>query len=245
MEDLIEPGAVKHGNFINYYDFNPASERLKLLPSEASAWQSFDGNVNRESDAYLVLDVGCNSGDLTQSFYTYLLSMLPNRHIFVLGIDIDSILIQRANEANQHPNNLTFECFNVMASDNNSNTLEDFLRKHNKDRFDVVCCFSITMWIHLNNGDNGLIKFLDVITHSSRLIIIEPQPWKCYRTAVRRMKRAKVDDVFPLFASLTMRSNVENDIKQYLVDEKRCELMFESDHTKWKRTIYIFRQADK
>lgn len=245
MDDLIEPGAVKHGNFINYYDFNPASERLKLLPSEASTWHAFESHENRESEPYLVLDIGCNSGDLTQSLYTYWSSMLPNRRIFILGIDIDAILIQRANEANQRPNHVTFACVNMMEANGDDHTIEQYLRTYQRTRFDVVCCFSITMWIHLNNGDDGLRQFIDMITHVSRLIIIEPQPWKCYRTAVRRMKRAKVDDVFPLFASLTMRTNVENDIKQYLCDAKQLKMVFQSDQTKWKRTIYIFRHQDQ
>lgn len=244
MDDLIEPGAVKHGNFINYYDFNPASERLKLLPSEANAWQSFEGHAYCESEPYLVLDIGCNSGDLTQSLYMYLSSMLPNRRILILGIDIDAILIKRAQEANQRQQNVSFECVNVMEV-NGDQMIQQYLQKYQRTRFDVVCCFSITMWIHLNNGDDGLRHFLDMITRASRLIIIEPQPWKCYRTAVRRMKRAKVDDVFPLFASLTMRTNVDNDIKQYMIDAKRLQMVFESDQTKWKRTIYIFRQQDQ
>ena len=27
-----DPGAARHGNFINYYDFHPPGERLALLP---------------------------------------------------------------------------------------------------------------------------------------------------------------------------------------------------------------------
>jgi hypothetical protein len=49
-----DPGAVRHGNFINYYQFNNAENRLKLLPTDL--W-------NTETDqSFVCLDIGCNSG---------------------------------------------------------------------------------------------------------------------------------------------------------------------------------------
>lgn len=55
LEDLKfkggNPGAVRYGNFINYYQFNPASNRLKLLPSNIWSKNQFYG-----------LDLGCNAG---------------------------------------------------------------------------------------------------------------------------------------------------------------------------------------
>lgn len=50
-----EPGACRHGNFINYYKFHPADERVRQLPR--GVWQL------RNSDRkYSALDVGCNAG---------------------------------------------------------------------------------------------------------------------------------------------------------------------------------------
>ena len=53
---VSEPGAARHGNFINYYEFHPPEERLKLLPED------FGSRVAPEDGAALVLDVGCNAG---------------------------------------------------------------------------------------------------------------------------------------------------------------------------------------
>lgn len=51
-----DPGAVRHGNFINYYAFNPASERISHLPIDI--W-----TVEQEYASSLAcLDIGCNSG---------------------------------------------------------------------------------------------------------------------------------------------------------------------------------------
>ena len=56
-EKVSEPGAARHGNFINYYEFHPPEERLKLLPED------FGSRVApEEGRAALVLDVGCNAG---------------------------------------------------------------------------------------------------------------------------------------------------------------------------------------
>ena len=50
----VHPGAARNGNFINYYQFNPAEERVKLVPRDIL----LDG----KEVALVCLDVGCNSG---------------------------------------------------------------------------------------------------------------------------------------------------------------------------------------
>lgn len=241
MEHFGEPGAVPHGNFINYYDFNSAEDRIKLLPSSLDIW-----NIPEESDSngnpYLILDVGCNVGNFTQLLYGFLVERFPAQQIYILGIDIDPVLIRRANEANQHLKNVFYLCYNMMEYKvSNNDCIANFLKSYDKKRFDVVCCFSITMWIHLNNGDNGLKLFLESVANLSEILIIEPQPWKCYLSAVRRMKRANANS-FSLFPTLKMRNNVESDIKDYLGIEKGLDISFESDPTKWKRKIYFFKK---
>jgi hypothetical protein len=49
-----DPGAVRHGNFINYYQFNSAESRLHLLPSDL--W------TVKTDQRFVCLDIGCNSG---------------------------------------------------------------------------------------------------------------------------------------------------------------------------------------
>jgi hypothetical protein len=49
-----DPGAVRHGNFINYYQFNSAESRLQLLPTDL--WKV------KSDQSFVCLDMGCNSG---------------------------------------------------------------------------------------------------------------------------------------------------------------------------------------
>lgn len=49
-----DPGAVRHGNFINYYQFNSVENRLQLLPTDLWSLET--------DQSFLCLDIGCNSG---------------------------------------------------------------------------------------------------------------------------------------------------------------------------------------
>lgn len=49
---VVDPGAVKYGNFKNYYSFNPVEKRLQLVPMEV---------LPKKATLY-ALDIGCNSG---------------------------------------------------------------------------------------------------------------------------------------------------------------------------------------
>ena len=60
-----EPGAARHGNFINYYEFHPPEERLQLLPD------NFGSRISSEQSPTLVLDVGCNAGVSSSSSYFF------------------------------------------------------------------------------------------------------------------------------------------------------------------------------
>lgn len=145
MEEFVEPGAVRHGNFINYYDFNSAIDRVKLLPINSDLW-NLSAKITPLVDTYLVLNVGCNAGNFTQLLFEFIRKRILERNIFILGIDIDPILIKRAKAANRYSKNVFYECYNVVEySDTDSNHISSFLKNYNKLRFDVVCCFSITM----------------------------------------------------------------------------------------------------
>ena len=55
--------------------------------------------------------------------------------------------------------------------------------------YDVVCAFSITKWVHLAHGDEGLLRLFrsaHARLRRRRRFVLEPQPWRSYRKAVGR-----------------------------------------------------------
>ena len=123
------------------------------------------------------------------------------------AIDVDHLLIERAKketaalndcsgtdtpenaaaEKNKY-DNIVFEAMDIT-NDCAKQELQGILASYGRDKFDIVFCFSVSMWIHLNHGDSGLERFFCRLSELSDLVILEPQPWKCYQTAARRMRK--------------------------------------------------------
>eukprot|EP01018_Ginkgo_biloba_P001473 Gb_07471 [translate_table: standard] len=63
---------------------------------------------------------------------------------------------------------------------------ENFIEKFHSESdatYDTVLCLSVTKWVHLNWGDEGLIRLFAKIWQVLRLggiLVLEPQPWISY-----------------------------------------------------------------
>jgi len=174
----------KYGNYKNYYTkrLGPGEEktdlRLSLLEEHPECFR------NKK-----VLDIGCNSGFVTINFAKQL---LPKS---VLGIDIDGTLIEKArrdlNRERVEPevtdeelvalNSVSFRKANYILKDSSLLQLE-------KPQYDAILCLSITKWIHLNFGDDG-IKFLFQRIYKqlnpNGILILEAQPFSTYKKRSR------------------------------------------------------------
>uniref|UniRef100_A0A5S6R527 RNA methyltransferase n=1 Tax=Trichuris muris TaxID=70415 RepID=A0A5S6R527_TRIMR len=184
--DSIAAGKKKHqkfryGNYSRYYGKRMGQvalldPRMHLLQAE---W--FQG--------CRVLDIGCNVGTLTIA----IAQEFAPRHI--VGIDIDSYLVHlarknlqeygpivappisaRPDEDAPYPNNVSFKQANYVLD---SDAFLDQVRPE----YDTIIAFSLTKWVHLNWGDDGLKRFFRRVYRNLKpggRFLLEPQPFASY-----------------------------------------------------------------
>ena len=96
------------------------------------------------------------------------------------------------------------------------------------------------MWVHLHHGDSGLRSMLHKLANLSRRLLVEPQPWKCYKTAERRAKRAG-EEPFPAMKDLKIRGpGVEQGVLD-MCKEAGMEVEEEYGETKWSRRVVLLK----
>lgn len=160
----------------------------------------------------------------------------------ILACDIDPVLIERAMEKNSHTSNIHFVTLNLMDRVSAQETFVSFLKQFNRTKFDITFCFSLTMWIHLQNGDEGLKDFLKQISTLSRYVLIEPQPWKCYKSAARRVKKLGGPD-FDHYKDLKIRDSVEEYVNNFLISDCAMEVVVRFGSTTWGRTLTLYKST--
>jgi hypothetical protein len=75
---------------------------------------------------------------------------------------------------------IVFEVANIMSEDGRQ-IISNFLQSKGHNYASLCVCLSLTMWIHLHHRDEGLNEFLCYLCGISHNLLIEPQPWKCYK----------------------------------------------------------------
>nr|XP_033793053.1 RNA 5'-monophosphate methyltransferase [Geotrypetes seraphini] len=244
-----DPGAAPFGNFPHYYSFNPPAARLNLLPP-ALLRSLFSAKSCLRDSPLLALDVGCNSGELSIALYRHL--NLQENDIVNLGAlhtpgdlrflccDIDGALIERAEKSNPFPGSVFYKVLDVMDSAARLVILQHFLNGFGRSTFDIGFCMSVTMWIHLNHGDKGLVEFLGWLASLCNYLLVEPQPWKCYRAAARRLRKLGRND-FDHFRHLTISGDMTKRITRILTTDGTMELVQCFGNTSWDRSLLLFK----
>ncbi|XP_054859636.1 RNA 5'-monophosphate methyltransferase [Eublepharis macularius] len=249
MEPSVLPaGAAPYGNFPDYSRFNPPEGRIRLLPA-ALLSRLFPGPHGRP---LLALDVGCNSGELSIALYRHLLGLKDNRdspegpvagkELSLLCCDIDRELIERAKQRSPFPGSISYVTVDIMDPDTREPLLCSYLSRFGRSAFDICFCMSVTMWIHLNHRDGGLVEFLSCLASKCTYLLIEPQPWKCYRAAARRLRKLGRND-FDHFRSLTINGDMAEKITQILTQDCGMTLECSFGTTSWDRSLLLFKSS--
>lgn len=233
-----------YGNYNGYYGYrlekNIEDVRLTALTNYAHL---FNGKE--------LLDIGCNDGSLTIA----LAKRLPIS--FIAGIDIDAKLIARARNnvtietqairnnndksvtvETNFPQNIAFKQFNYVLSNDNLLDLEE-------PRYDTILCLSVTKWIHLNFGDDGLKRAFKRMYRSLRengTLILEAQNWNSYKR-----RKTLTPEINVHFKNIKLRP--EN-FHEYLlsseigfVNSYAIELSAEHSANGFKRPIIAYTKA--
>ncbi|NXR40235.1 BN3D2 methyltransferase, partial [Zosterops hypoxanthus] len=243
----FEPGAAPYGNFPNYSRFHPPEGRVSLLPP--GLLRSLFPAATRP---LLGLDVGCNSGELSVALYQHLLGLQDSdsspealgagRELKLLCCDIDPELIRRAQQSSPFPSSISFASLDIMDPVAREPFLSSFLQRFGRSSFDIGFCMSVTMWIHLNHGDRGLLELLALLASLCTFLLVEPQPWRCYRAAARRLRRLGRDD-FEHFRSLRINGDMAQSVTRILTQQCAMELVRSFGSTSWDRSLLLFKST--
>jgi len=103
--------------------------------------------------------------------------------------------------------------------------------------FTLISCFATTMWIHLNAGDDGLQRFLKLASSKCRYLLIEPQPYHCYRRAWKRCRKLGLSLPFKTKDIKITRPEVF--ILEFLSNECSMNLVKNFGTTSWDRSIFL------
>ncbi|EYC34559.1 hypothetical protein Y032_0001g47 [Ancylostoma ceylanicum] len=214
-----------YGNFDRYYGtrLEPGQKdsRLMVLKKE---W------FEKKS----VLDIGCNVGFLTLSIAK---DYGPRR---ILGIDIDDHLVGVARKNIRHYCDQDIEflgkfpasfctnfgpisnhtlSFSTKFPDNVWFRKEDYVLENDElletvqEEFDVILALSITKWIHLNYGDDGLRRFFrrayNQLLPGGRFVV-EPQPFASYRKRSKMTEKLRTN-----YAAIEFKPE---DFEMYLIE---------------------------
>ena len=123
-----------------------------------------------------ILDVGCGTGDMIKAM------ALEFRSSNFFGIDRDSSLIRSANNSIRRSEfshlKIVFHSLNFVPS-----SIKNSSESSPRVLYDCVFLLSVSKWIHLSYGDEGLIQtFHKVYQHLPKggVFVLEPQLWPSY-----------------------------------------------------------------
>lgn len=158
--------------------------------------------------------------------------------VYLLGFDLDEMLIQRAQQTNPLSSSISFITMDIIKD---TEQLQRYLDQHGCSRFHLCLCLAVTMWIHLNHGDSGLLRLLSRLAAFSQHLLLEAQPWKCYRSAARRLRKLGRSD-FDHFKTLKIRGDIAEHAREHLENHCDMELIQSFGSTSWDRKLLLFKR---
>ena len=245
LQESAQDMGHRIGNFHNYYTVHPPSIRLQRMGAildyvrDTSPRKRQRGMQDERTspEPFRYCDLGCNEGDLTIEIARALQGALQQPVAFK-GMDIDAKLIQRASAKWKNIDNLsgTFEAANICT---------DLDAKIEARSMDLISMLSTTMWVHVHAGDDGLKRVLEQLCRkSSRYLVIEPQPSKCYRNAMIRLRKMGRPELEVSSDRLKWRLTLDDKIEKTLNNCSFQRVLTDKELTSWNRSIHLYEKRN-
>lgn len=188
----------------------------------------------------------CDLQELSVAFYKHLVQQPESEgetgseeaQVKLLGFDLDEALIERAQQTNPLPSRISYIPLDVTGD---IGQLQEYLNQHGCSHFHLCLCLAVTMWVHLNHGDSGLLQLLSHLASISQHLLLEAQPWKCYRSAARRLRKLGRSD-FDHFKTLKICGDISEHARKHLETNCGMKLMQSFGSTAWDRKLLLFKK---
>ncbi|XP_058817538.1 pre-miRNA 5'-monophosphate methyltransferase [Topomyia yanbarensis] len=237
---MMSNDQIRHGSYSRYYEFRSEDSR----PSQLE--QYILPLLDRFGNQINMLDIGCNRGKLTESVFSVIRKLTADsgRCCRMLGVDIDGKLVQEANRE-YLLEGLRFaqmDVHDVAVGKQIDNPVSEFLQEAGVRQFDIVFCFSILMYVHLNHGDEGLQKVLDYLCSRAKVLVIELQSWQKYRDHARRMRKEGGGEYvhYRLLKWKGSNGKLEEAVCNYVIAQGFKVLLSSCQKNEFNRNIVIF-----
>lgn len=250
----------QYGNYNRYYGYRNGGgqedPRLKAMKAE---W--FRGRD--------VLDIGCNVGHLTLSLARdfkprkvigldidggliraarrnvrhYLTAALAGEMLFPVSMAICHGPIAAAALPGQQAESVAFPN-NVFFVEGNYIVESEAQLEAQQEEFDMILCLSLTKWVHLNWGDEGvrlLFKRMHRQLRPGGRMLLEAQPFHSYSK-----KKKLTETTYKHYHAISLRPEQFN---EYLLSPEvgfaTCELVDTPSHASkgFQRPLYLFTKA--
>ncbi|XP_055641314.1 pre-miRNA 5'-monophosphate methyltransferase [Toxorhynchites rutilus septentrionalis] len=235
---------IQHGSYHQYYEFRSRDSRPQCLENCLRQCSNQLARLNNRT--IHMLDIGCNSGKLSNSVLAVIQSTYgESQLVHMIGVDIDMDLVAQARSSYGNEN-LQFAQADISAiaieDSEGKDSIAMYMERAGIRQFDYVFCFSVLMYVHLNHGDQGLQAVLDYVCSRANVLVLELQSWKKYRDHVRRMRR-EGEGEYPHFESLEWKGNygrLEEHIKQYVISRGFHLVFEEGNRNEFNRSLILF-----
>lgn len=135
------------------------------------------------------------------------------------------------------PNNVVFVTGNYVLD-------RDELVDAQTPEYDVVLCLSLTKWVHLNWGDEGLKRMFRRIyrhLHPGGILVLEPQPWSSYSK-----RKTLTETIYKNYYRIQLRpEHFSSYLTSPEVGFSSYELVATPHNTSrgFQRSVYLFHKA--